>query len=333
MHSHTPRMRSSPDLRPPLAASVYRGFTIIELLVAISVIGVILAILLPAVQRARSAARTVACQNNLRQIGAAFLDHEAATGRFPSNGWGYGWVGDPDRGTDERQPGGWIYNILPYLEQNSMRLRGSGLSETEKRAALKEVMSTPMPLFRCPMRPSPELSLFNLDLAPVNADWTPLVAKTDYAVCEGDYITDTRTGPETLKEGDSGKYKWRDTSKATGVCFQRSNIQFKHIRDGASNTYLVGDKYVSSEHYLDDSDLGHDQSMYVGVDLDINRWTIDPPLQDAPQTAERRFGSAHLGACCFVMCDGSVRQISYNVDESVHRWLGNRNDGNTVEVP
>jgi prepilin-type processing-associated H-X9-DG protein len=73
--------------------------------------------------------------------------------------------------------------------------------------------------------------------------------------------------------------------------------------------------------------------MFSGVDLDINRWTLGPPLEDGSFTAARRFGSAHPGGCQFVMCDGSVRTISYAIDAIVHRRLGNRKDGNVVEVP
>ncbi|MGH7129345.1 MAG: DUF1559 domain-containing protein, partial [Planctomycetaceae bacterium] len=166
-----------------------------------------------------------------------------------------------------------------------------------------------------------------------NANAVEMVAKTDYAVNEGDYITDTRGGPAMLEEGDSGNYQWRDTTKASGVCFQRSEIRPAAISDGMSNTYLIGEKYVSTPNYDTFADPGHDQSMFSGVDLDINRWTIDPPLEDGEGVQERRFGSAHSGGCHFVLCDGSVRMIGYGIDREVHRRLGNRRDGLAVAVP
>jgi prepilin-type processing-associated H-X9-DG protein len=112
------------------------------------------------------------------------------------------------------------------------------------------------------------------------------------------------------------------------VCFQRSRIRPADITDGLSQTYLVGEKYVDRQSYLTADDAGHDQSMFSGVDLDLNRWTLETPLWDGDGQAERSFGSAHAGGCHFVYCDGSVRQVSYSVDSEVHRKSANRNDGN-----
>ena len=82
-----------------------RGFTLVELLVVITIIGILIALLLPAVQAAREAARRAQCANNLKQMGLACLGHEEAHGHFPTGGWGWGWLGDPDRGFRQRQSG------------------------------------------------------------------------------------------------------------------------------------------------------------------------------------------------------------------------------------
>jgi prepilin-type processing-associated H-X9-DG protein len=159
------------------------------------------------------------------------------------------------------------------------------------------------------------------------------VAKIDFAVNEGDYITNTGTGPPSLAVGDNSTYVWLDVSQASGVCFQRSEVRWSDVKDGLSATYLVGEKYVMTTAYQTGSDPGYDQSWKSGVDLDLNRWTIDPPLQDSSTQYERRFGSAHSGGLNMALCDGAVRFVSYSIDAAIHRSLGNRRDGRTVSVP
>ena len=90
------------------------------MLVVISIIAVLIGMLVPAVQSARESARQLECQNNLNQIGKGFRNHVAETGSMPANGWGYGWAGDPNMGSSRRQPGGWMYNILPYTDYQNI---------------------------------------------------------------------------------------------------------------------------------------------------------------------------------------------------------------------
>ncbi len=102
------------------------GFTLVELLVVIAIIGVLVSLLLPAVQNAREAGRRTQCMNNLKNLGLAAQQHLEKLRRFPSGGWGPQWIGDPDRGNSIKQPGGWVYNLLPYMEQDALHDYGQG---------------------------------------------------------------------------------------------------------------------------------------------------------------------------------------------------------------
>lgn len=109
------------------------GFTLVELLVVIAIIGILVALLLPAVQAARESSRRSQCQNQLKQQALACHNHADVHKHFPTGGWGWLWVGDPDRGFGVDQPGGWIFNVLPFLEQNDLHDRGRGLTGTQAR--------------------------------------------------------------------------------------------------------------------------------------------------------------------------------------------------------
>ena len=128
------------------------GFTLVELLVVITIIGILVSLLLPAVQGARESARRNTCSNNLRQIGIAALAHESQMGFLPTGGWGWQWAGDPDRGFTAKQPGGFFYNILPFMEQAAVHDLGAGLPDQQKDTLIAQAAATPMSTFICPSR-------------------------------------------------------------------------------------------------------------------------------------------------------------------------------------
>ena len=128
------------------------GFTLVELLVVITIIGMLVGLLLPAVNMAREAGRRTICANNLNQLSTACLGHAQKLNFFPSGGWGSNWVGDPDSGTGANQPGGWIYQILPYMDQDTLHDLGKGGSTTISSSASATRVSTALPVLYCPTR-------------------------------------------------------------------------------------------------------------------------------------------------------------------------------------
>ena len=170
-----------------------KGFTLVELLVVIAIIGMLVGLLLPAVQQAREAARTMQCSNQLKQMGLAALNHESTNKAFPSCGWSCDWEGDPDFGFGPNQPGSWCYSLLPFLEQNALWQLGSDGDKStggEIKNANTTRLKTPISIFYCPSRRPPNL-MNGHTAARNNNAFTGGVAKSDYAANGGDGILNT----------------------------------------------------------------------------------------------------------------------------------------------
>ena len=142
-------MRTIRDIltRRPSAA-----FTLVELLVVIAIIGILVALLLPAVQAAREAARRTQCKSNLKNIGLAMINHHDTQGFLPAGGWGFVWMPDPDAGYGESQPGSWFYSLLAFIEEGALRDIGSGLTQAQKPDALRQLLVSPISILNCPSR-------------------------------------------------------------------------------------------------------------------------------------------------------------------------------------
>ena len=313
------------------------GFTLVELLTVIAVIGILIAIMLPAIQASREAARRAQCKNHLKQLGLAFLNFEQAKRAFPSGGWGVHWLGVPDRGLGQGQPGGWAYQTLPFIEEQALFDLGAGLTGEAAKNAHKQRLQTPLAVHHCPTRRAVGLYPYQWGLRVLPFGFDILgapnpVAKNDYAVNIGDApLTCCHIQPLSFAAIDNGTYKYPNFADHTGMSFAFSNVRVKQVTDGLSRTYLLGEKYLNSDMYMKGDSDGDDQTLYHGHNSDLMRSTnitFGPPRQDQPGLKLiDLFGSAHSAGCNFAMCDGSVRTISYDIDPETHRRLGNRQDG------
>jgi hypothetical protein len=166
----------------------------------------------------------------------------------------------------------------------------------------------------------------------------------DYAANAGTMLSVTwYSGPNSLADGASGRSSgFMDMSRSTGICTQRSQVKMADVTDGASNTYLVGEKCVDPDCYSDGLDWGDDQSVYTGDSDDANRWagndsaTAAGALPPIPDTAggvyNWVFGSAHPSGFGMALCDGSVKMLSFTIDPLAHNYLGNRHDGQPIDA-
>jgi prepilin-type N-terminal cleavage/methylation domain-containing protein/prepilin-type processing-associated H-X9-DG protein len=296
-----------------------RGFTLIELLVVIAIIGVLIALLLPAVQKVREAANRTQCANNLKQLGLAFQTHHDTHGYFPDGGEFWDPVAFPRTVVDgvpaisPNQNWGWGYQVLPYMEQENL---WKNLDDALVRA-------TPLKFFFCPSRRAPMV-------LPVYVE----SAMLDYA---GNAATDTTDG-NGFARGNGGN--GLVVRRPDGTPLRSYSVRIPaSVPDGASNTLLLGEKRMRTDQ------VGHvqaadDQGYTAGWDRDEVRWAIDPPEPDQSGVlTDYQFGSAHSGGFNAVFADGSVHFIHYTIQSNndpanlgVWQRLCIRDDGSPVSL-
>lgn len=325
------------------------GSTLIELLVVIAIIAMLVSLLLPSIQAARESARRAKCANNLRSIGVAVLTYHDANKEFPYGGWGHYWIGMPERGVGRKQPGAWIYSLLSYIEENALHDLGAGSSGVEAMAAYSQRAQTPLPLFSCPSRRPcvawPIADLYAYAKSPRPYGSVTAVARTDYSINAGTAHVIGIGGPADLQQGDDPQYWLTNvtTPRFNGISHLRRAASLRSVVDGASKTYLVGEKQVPVASYMDGSAAGDNASLYAGYCSDLYRFAgvienlrvgsppYAEPISDATTvtsgpTASTRFGSAHSAGFNMLYCDGSTQFINFDVDPEVHFRAGHRND-------
>ncbi|EDL59374.1 DUF1559 domain-containing protein [Gimesia maris] len=304
------------------------GFTLIELLVVIAIIAILIALLLPAVQQAREAARRSQCKNNLKQIGLALHNYHDTHRTFSpgavslvSNTTSSTWC---TSSSSNRGRAPWMVLILPYLDQAPLyqefecdedfttwetTFSGYGGS-TSNSAAWKHTMVA----YKCPSDPV--------------AGAEPAAAS--YRGVQGGYQAST---------GYCGVSSRRFYTN--GILYVNSKISFRDLVDGSSNVLLVGESHynTTTANTSNGSYVGWASTPNVGsggsrhainltaADGGINAAPVDPNTGDPRDYQSHHFGSFHTGGCHFLLADGSVHFISENVDITMFRSLGIRNDG------
>jgi len=330
-----------------VGACQQRGFTLVELLVVIAIIGVLVALLLPAVQAAREAARRMQCTNNLKQIGLGVHNHHDVRKRVPvtfTSGQGHGT---------------WLMWIMPFLEEgNAIALRTPELSffsATHPAGAMESQVS----IFLCPSRRAPP----QVGKPEVRKSISRSGSLADYAICGGDGLCGN-----TCVKGSSWRYYNFGPGSANGIgypskgddgsdvytltgTFPEQTVSkflmprsFKKVTDGLSHTLLAGEKHIHPDHIGEsswgDGTFFNDDDSLTGARVAGQNYPLasgpDDPNLGSPSDAatadhKKVFGSSHSGGTCqFVLCDGSVHSLTPEIDLVLLGNLANIRDGNTV---
>jgi prepilin-type N-terminal cleavage/methylation domain-containing protein len=314
-----------------------RAFTLIELLVVIAIIGILIALLLPAVQKVRTAAARAASSNNLKQLGLACHNFHDSHGELPYPGAkditvNYG-VANPSVGGS----GSWFYQIMPFCEldnvYNDWTFDGNNFpvaGETRHLITIK--------LFLCPGRGrSPGFKTMGSSGGPDNHPNITAGTITDYA------INNHINYPSTPRVGTDGITYWTNNQSTS---HPNTHMTLMRITDGTSNTILLGGKALSPLQFSDDKAQNWDESVVQGGNGGFTRNGHQLGNADAASLADyvlvpdnvdngtgfehNRFGGPFPGGVLFVMADGSVRTINYNITPQTLCFLIQPQDGQVI---
>ncbi|MCA9085648.1 MAG: DUF1559 domain-containing protein [Planctomycetaceae bacterium] len=311
-----------------------KGFTLIELLVVIAIIAILIALLLPAVQQAREAARRTQCKNNLKQFGLALHNYADTFSRFPAGYTDTVWGNAPAR------DGGWSWaaRILPYIDQaplfNSIDFNyhpyGTVGTISDPNGNNNKACATIIPAFQCPSDVNPGKRPINA----TSAGGTAEIAISSYCASSGAF-----DGQPCFQSGTAVDVNERNN----GVMPTNGWLQFRDITDGTSNVLMVGEvTYIPLV-----SGNGSDRQFVLGsittaggpvcsngganangawLHVRSTRKKMNGPLVGGD--LHRAFHSRHEGGAQFLMCDGSVRFISENIDHTGTNYVASPSNVN-----
>lgn len=301
-----------------------RGFTLIELLVVIAIIAILIALLLPAVQKVREAAARLKCQNNLKQLGiGAHAFHDTHKFLPPSR-----------LVTSSSEYTTWAVFLLPYLEQQNLYALWDITKRYDDPAQLDAARKGQVPIYYCPTRRSP---------GALSSETFP-GALADYAACGGDRGHSNGLLDDSSK-GANGAMVTANVSLTGGSISGLKVMPILAILDGTSSTFLMGEKHVPRDQLGACPNWG-DGSVYngdwhrtaarvAGPDPGGNGYDFDLAKNSTDKVSgvdrwERIFGSWHPGTCNFLFVDGSVHGLHTQLDIIILWRLAVRNDGEVV---
>jgi prepilin-type N-terminal cleavage/methylation domain-containing protein len=320
-------------------ATRLHGFTLVEMLVVIAIIGTLVGLLLPAVQSAREAARRAVCGNNIRQLALGTLGYLETNGSFPPAGKNACFdlplhrqcadgpplpsSGQQGAATLDRSEWSWGFQILPFLDGQSV------FDQPLTPEGDTVIHRTPIPSMYCPTRRPVALS---------NS-----TARSDYAGCSG---TEPGYGPTSSTPLDTHFRRLTGLIIRTGV----GAVRPAHVFDGLSNTLMLGEKQLNPRDFVLPNDQNEPYTI-AGWDSEVvatgcktedwNTFMYGPPAPDSrhptilknnPAAGSWRFGSSHPGGCVTAFADGSIRWVRFECDGVVFERACNRSDRQHVNL-